>query len=600
MTDLDLLRAYEPVIRYNQGELFFPTSVDAYLPMCDLWVGRSQRDRTLLVPVGELTPDALATHETPPDMSLFLRLVQKPLAPLELARWSRRPERPVFKAPSRLARVGLFARLVDAFFNLSLLLRGTVPGGTTAAASIKYEQARERDPRYVYHGRVVRRDGWIVLHYMYFYFMNDWRSTFQGANDHEADLEQSFVFLEETADGPRPVWFACAAHDYSGDDLRRRWDDPLLVRVGDHPVIHAGAGSHAAYFEPGEYLTAAPIPASRPLRGILAALRSFWRDTLRQDDPGDLAASIGGALSIPFIDYARADGLSIGPGEAASWSPVLIDDATPWVDGYRGLFGLDTYDRFAGERAPAGPKWNRAGVVRQTWNDPVGWAGLSKVAPPSRAAERLADRIATLDSELAAIREADGSKAAGLPGLELEVRALGASESFEALRAARGADLTAGEAELVAARRREAELLDEIAASRRELVRVAAGDFGDPRAHIRHDHHPVPPETTRYGRFLELWSAVSISLLLVLIVGSVYTGLLGPLASVLVGVAVYAVIEAAFRRRLGVLLLRTTLVLAIVATIILVWTHLTFIVVGGIVALALFTLLDNVREISRG
>jgi len=125
---------------------------------------------------------------------------------------------------------------------------------------------------------------------------------------HEADLEQAFIFLADAPGGPAPVWFACAAHDYSGDDLRRRWDDPLLVRVGDHPVIHAGAGSHAAYFEQGEYLTAAPIPAFHPLRGLLQALRAFWRDTLRQDDPGDLASSIEGALSIPFIDYARADG----------------------------------------------------------------------------------------------------------------------------------------------------------------------------------------------------------------------------------------------------------------------------------------------------
>ncbi len=598
--DRALLRAFEPIIRYNHGELFFPTAVDAYLEECDLWVGRSQRDRTLLVPRGELTPDRLATYETPPGKSLFLRLVQQPLAPFELARWSRRPERPVFKAPSRLARVGIFARLVDAFFNLSLLLRGTVPGGTTAAASIKYEAARAKDPRYVYHGRVLRRDGWIVLHYMYFYFMNDWRSTFQGANDHEADLEQSLVFLEETPDGPRPVWFACAAHDYAGDDLRRRWDDPLLVRVGDHPIIHAGAGSHAAYFEQGEYLTAAPIPASRPLRGVLEALRSFWRDTLRQDDPGDLAATIGAALSIPFIDYARADGLSIGPGQAAEWTPVLIDDSTPWVDGYRGLFGLDTYDRFAGERAPAGPKWNRAGVVRQTWHDPVGWAGLAKVSPPSRAADVLRGRVAVLEAEVAEIRAADAGKQAALPGLELEARALATSESFEVLHEAVAAELREGERDLTASRKREAQLLDSISASKRELGRIEAGDFGDPRAHIRHDHHPVPTEMTRYGRLVELWSAVSISLVLVLIVVSIYTDFFGPIVSIIAGVAVYAVIEAAFRRRLGALLLRTTLFLAIIASLILVANHITLLLIVAIVGLALFTLVDNVRDIARG
>jgi len=77
--DLHLLRRFEPTIRYNHGELFFPTSVEPYIADCDLWVGRSERDRTLIVPHGELTADSAATVETPPGKSLFLRIVQRPL-----------------------------------------------------------------------------------------------------------------------------------------------------------------------------------------------------------------------------------------------------------------------------------------------------------------------------------------------------------------------------------------------------------------------------------------------------------------------------------------------------------------------------------------
>ena len=269
-TDLELLRTYEPVIRYTDGELFFPSAVEPYLAACDLLVGSQEGSARLLVSHGELDAAILASKSAPHGETLYLRLVQHPLGGLALAQWQRRPDRPVFRAPGRLARVGLFARLLDAGFNASLLLRGTVPGGTAAAASVKYEAARARDSRYVYHGRVVRRGGWIVLHYLYFYFMNDWRSTFAGANDHEADLEQAFVVLEDAPDGPRPVWFGCAAHDYSGDELRRRWDDPYISLLGDHPVIHAGAGSHAAYFEAGEYITTVPVPA---FRGHLELLR---------------------------------------------------------------------------------------------------------------------------------------------------------------------------------------------------------------------------------------------------------------------------------------------------------------------------------------
>ena len=599
MNDLELLRAYEPILRYTQGELFFPTSVEPYIAECDLWVGRSERERRLLVPYGELTTDRLAEFTTPPDETLSLRLVQRPLGGPDLARWSRRPNRPQFHASARLARVGLFARLVDAGFTTSLLVRGSVPGGTAAGASIKYEQARERDPRHVYHGRVVRGGGWIVLHYMYFYFMNDWRSTFSGANDHEADLEQAFVYLDDAPDGPQPIWFGCAAHDYHGDDLRRRWDDPALVKVGDHPVIHAGAGSHAAYFEQGEYVTTVPLPALRGLTGLLEAARAFWRDTLRQPDPGDLAASLESALSAPFIDYARGDGMSIGPGQSGEWSPVLIDDGTPWVDGYRGLFGLDTYDRLGGERAPAGPKYTRSGTVRQSWHDPLGFVGLDKVAPPSRAPQVLQDQVARLRDELHDVEAKIGERLAGLPGLELEVRSLAANGALARIHEARATELAAGEKELAGLRSRQADLSDTIEAAQREAAALAAGEAGDPRAHLRHSMHPVSHEQTRYGRFVEFWSAISISVLLLLIIVPLYTGLLPWWAAFALGIGGYVLLESAFRRRLTTLLLRLTLLLAILGAIVLLYEYAGLVVVAAIVGLAALILADNVRELRR-
>ena len=340
--DVALLREYEPVLRYNRGELFYPMAVEGYLAECDVLAGTGEKDRRVLVPRGEVTPERLAAATAGPGESLYLRFVQQPLGRLELARWQLRPNRTVFRTPGRLARVGLFARLVDAGFTASLLARGTVPGGTAAAASVKYEAIRATDERYVYHARVLRRDGWIVLHYVFFYAMNDWRSTFLGANDHEADWEQLFVFLDDAPGGPVPTWVACAAHDYTGDDLRRRWDDPTLAKDGTHPLINPGGGSHAAYFEQGDYLTAAPVPGLSRLRGPLAVLRGFWHNTLRQPDPGDLAAKLEGSLNVGFIDYGRGNGLVVGPGGDAEWTPIPIDDSVAWVDGYRGLFGLDT------------------------------------------------------------------------------------------------------------------------------------------------------------------------------------------------------------------------------------------------------------------
>jgi hypothetical protein len=59
-TDRELLRAYEPVLRFTAGELFLPTSVGPYVARCSLWVGGPDRATAPLVPAGELTLDGLA------------------------------------------------------------------------------------------------------------------------------------------------------------------------------------------------------------------------------------------------------------------------------------------------------------------------------------------------------------------------------------------------------------------------------------------------------------------------------------------------------------------------------------------------------------
>ena len=572
--------------------------MEGYLAECDLLVGTSEDDARVLVPHGQLTTGSLASHDAPPGHSLYLRLVQKPLGGIELQRWRLRPDRVSFSAPGRLARVGLFARLLDAGFTASLLLRGSVPGGTAAAAQIKYAAAHAADPRFVYHGRVVRSGGWICLHYLYFHFMNDYRSTFHGVNDHEADWEQVLIYLEDAPDGPRPVWIAAAAHDYTGDELRRRWDDPTLEVIDGHPVVYAGAGSHASYFERGEYLTEVPIPALQGLGNFLEVAREFWRDTLRQPDPGDLRAALSSALSVPFVDYARGDGLAIGPGQAEAWSPVLIDDTTDWVDGYRGLFGLDTHDRFAGERAPAGPKYTRAGTVRQSWNDPLGFAGLDKVAPPHRQPDLTRERIGELEAQAIEVAAEVARFSREMPLLELEVRSLAESGSTRALHATRAAELVAGEAELASLRAREAGIRDAIGAMQRELRDLEAGEPGDPQGHLQHPHRPVPPEETRYNVLVEIWSAVSVGILLLVVAGLVFVRLVPWWGALLVGLVGYILIELALRRRLTRLLLRSVLILAVLGALILAVDFALELVLLAVVGLAIVVVLDNVREIS--
>ena len=598
VTDVELLRRYEPVVKYTRGEFFFPMAVDPYLRQCDLWAEQPDGDRRLLVRQGALTVEELGDWQSrAPESRLFLRYVQHPLSGIELSR-SGRPKRDPFRAPSRLSRVGIVARLIDAGFDLSLLVRGTVPGGTVAAADVKYDATRrEADPDFHYHGRVVRQAGWTICHYLFFYAMNDWRSSFAGANDHEADWEQCFVFLETDASGAEtPIWFARAAHDEVGADLRRRWDDPIVQKVGDHPVIFAGAGSHAAYIEPGEYLQEVPLKLPRALTVVLGAIREFWTVTLRQGTRAQTGHEAGLA-AVPFIDYARGDGVAIGPEQPAGWNPILIDDDTPWVSGFDGLFGLDTKDRFAGERAPAGPKFNRDGRPRQSWIDPVGFAGLETTPPPSRHADVLDGERVELVAELTAARAriADAeTNAQELGARVLASQRAGRSEQAIApLLLERDTVVT----ELTGLRRQAEELRTLVADTTTELERVRAGDLGDPRAHLRFVAHPQDPSLIARSRVLDVWASISagaaIFLIGVLLVLGIDTWWIG-LPAIILG---YVGIEALVRRRFLALLLNVTALLAAIGALILLREYFVEALAIAVFAIGVVILRDNVREL---
>jgi hypothetical protein len=187
---------------------------------------------------------------------------------------------------------------------------------------------------------------------------------------------------------------------------------------------------------------------------------------------------------------------------------VLVDDETPWLRDYRGLWGLDTGDPFGGERAPAGPRYERGGSVRLCWSDPVGWAGLDKEPPSEAVARQVAeDRITELDAELTvATAEVDAR------GDELRR----AHAGLQAMRSAGIQRTPAGLAPLERAvqqaRARRQALVEE-----REILAGAVGHRlprTEPHAHLRHRALPnVDPARTR-SRVLGVWSAISASFLL--------------------------------------------------------------------------------------
>jgi hypothetical protein len=589
--------------------------VEPYVQACSLWVQRPDGEAVCAVPSGKLDLERIAQQPLDESGAVhFLRFTDLRDVKRPGSRGSRlnvfrrravrglKESREAFRAGrGRLARVGYVSRFVDALYSITLLARGRVPGETAAAASVAYERIMAEHDHYAYHGRVVCQDGWVVLQYWLFYPFNDWRSGFFGANDHEADWETVFVYLYESETGEMsPEWVAYAAHDYTGDNLRRRWDDPEVEKVRDHPVVYIGAGSHASYYAPGEYLTELTLPLPARLARAAGAMRGFWRERLGQY-AGDDEAGTSGYLHIPFVDYARGDGLTIGPGGDREWDPPrLMQDPPPaWVAGYRGLWGLYARDPFEGENAPAGPMYNRDKSVRRAWYDPVGWAGLDKVPPPTEVLETVLERRASIETQCSALQTQIAEKSRRLKELGVEAAAMRERSHLDAPYQEKTKQVgeLSGEVDRLRARLATDEAIVE--SLNAYVGRLRAGEREPVRAHITRAHRPASETELRVSRVAEAWAAVSVSLVLISFVGIALFEREHLISMLVFSIALFAFVEAGFRGRLVKLISSVNIGLAVVATLILVYEFFWQLVVAAVLILGLYVLWDNLRELRR-
>jgi hypothetical protein len=609
-----LLQRFEPVIRSTSGDKFYPMDVEPYVRASSLWVQRPGEEAVCVVPGRKLSLDRLAQQPMDEAGAVhFLKFTDAGdlgldarggrLRLLGKRAMDRKESRRSFRAGrGRLARVGYFSRFVDALYSITLLARGRVPGEAAAAASVAYERIMAQQERYCYHGRVLRQDGWIVLQYWLFYPFNDWRSNFFGANDHEADWEKIFIYLSESEAGEvSPEWVAYAAHNYTGDNLRRRWDDPEVEKVEEHPVIYVGAGSHASYYAPGEYLTELTLPLPSPLARVTGAIRTFWKTRLGQYVGNGEEDGGSGYFSIPFVDYARGDGLSVGEGGDRSWDePRLISDPAPaWVSGYRGLWGLYARDPFEGEDAPAGPMYNRDKSVSRAWYDPVGWAGLDKVAPPTETLEAILEQRADIISRCDALRDEIDDKSRQLKKLGTELAAMRDRSHLDApyQEGTRRAAELSGELDRLRGKLATDEAVSESLAE--YAARLRAGERDQARAHISRAHRPASEDELRVSRVAEAWAAISVSLMLISFVGIAMFEREHLISMLVFSIAFFAFVEAGFRGRLVNLVSSANIGLAVVATLIIIYEFFWQLVVAAVLVLGLYVLWDNLREIRR-
>jgi hypothetical protein len=607
LSDRDLLRRFEPVIHYTRGERFFPMDVDPYVRACSLWMQSPEQEPTCLIKEGELTLEDLGQDFSSVFGTIYYLKYIEPLNISELAAYKiqqglkKKDYREVFRAGrGRLARVGYLSRLLDALFSLTLLARGRVPGDTAAAAALAYQQMMQENEHYCYHGRVTRQSGWTALQYWFFYPFNNWRSGFFGANDHEADWEMISIYVSESGRSEvKPVWVAYASHDFSGDDLRRRWDDPEVEKYGDHPIIYAGAGSHASYYTHGEYLAELELPFLSPFVKAVDLLEENWRKFLRQSSYNhpDSRPTFN-IFRVPFVDYARGDGICIGPGGDKPWDePRLLEPPPAWAVNYHGLWGLYTHDPVAGENAPAGPVYNRDGRERRSWYDPLGWAGLDKISSPDETLDIIRTEFQQIEERRAILQESLAEKSQTLIRLGVESEAMVGLPHMSHLYTDHQKKIAALSEEVQSLRAQAASEEDILRALQDHAERLSRGELGSGRAHIRHAQRPASDEGLRLGRLAETWSAISIGLVMLGFVGILLFARHFLLFGLVAMISFIVFVEASFRRQVVRLINSLTIGLAIVATFILLYEFFWTIVVTGVILAGVYIMWENVREL---
>jgi hypothetical protein len=307
-------------------------------------------------------------------------------------------------------------------------------------------------------------------------------------------------------------------------------------------------------------------------------------------------------FAIPFVDYARGDGQAVGPGHPREWRPEPIDDDTPWVRGFRGLWGLDTHDSFGGERAPAGPRYERQGGVRRSWVDPLGWAGLDAVVPTAaEEAASLRTRIDALTERLQVLDRAVADERTALRGLQAEARSLGAKADTRSLQRERLAELTRRRAALTRTVAERSALADEREAHEDFLARPAG--LGPPDAHLQHVHLPDVVDRERHSAFLRIWATVSTPVL-ILGIGLLLTG---SSAALLSGFAMFLLafiaVEAVARRRIGLFFVGVAVAVVWLfigaGLFVLFLRNWQLLLAGLLIVVALVLLVVNLREFGR-
>ncbi len=388
----DLHVKYAPVLRFARGERFFPMAMDDFLSYTALYRKGERRPR---IARGRVTADDLLRRGAE---EVFLRSVAGgPLTGAEVAsQWGTATlkllrewtSRPAIAWTPNLAQAAyrwfsaktsaatkhfwwnnmLFAQLSHALgsgLDSADLPRFTLPGDMRQAAIDAYAESQSGQPRYTYYYHTVREGDILNLQYWFFYAYNDWGNGYGGFNDHEGDWEGFHVFFK--LEGGRPVeppaYVCFLGHE---SRLTKPWEHPDVEKVGTHPVIYVAAGSHASY----------PQQKLYPLVELYNLIDYATGDATNLDHDAWVSrralGSADGAAAAPLLDYSGSWGTRYWLN--LSWLQMALRSVASGGEVLARILPGEV--ELPGVSAPRGPRFSAGGSERESWRDPLAFAGL--------------------------------------------------------------------------------------------------------------------------------------------------------------------------------------------------------------------------------
>jgi hypothetical protein len=205
----DLLKRFQPVLRYDSNEQFFADSAAQFM----VNPGNELRRKRTEAASGAVLARAVPKGDEPR---------------LELS----------FLGPKTYA-------------DGSAVLEGDVIGVSGKDYREQYRRLRVSHPELsnVTYAHAIEANRRIWLQYWLWYFYNDYQLSF-ALGTHEGDWEMVQYRMADDADEPDVAVYA--QHRYGE---MRLWED--IEKLGERPIVYVARGSHASYYEAGFHQTEA-------------------------------------------------------------------------------------------------------------------------------------------------------------------------------------------------------------------------------------------------------------------------------------------------------------------------------------------------------